>query len=106
MAEFNNVTVTKAASVYFDGMVTSRKVTFADGSFKTLGIMQVGDYKFATKEKELMEILAGECDILLPETEQWQTIGAGESFYVPAHSKFEIKAKTLIDYCCSYLASK
>lgn len=104
MSEFTNVTVTKAANIYFDGKVTSRKITFADGSFKTLGIMMPGDYKFATAEKELMEITAGDCEILLPETEQWQTIQSGDSFYVPAHSKFEIKAKTIVDYCCSYIS--
>ena len=52
MTTFNNVTVDKAANIYFDGKVTSRKITFADGSFKTLGIMMPGDYKFATAEKE------------------------------------------------------
>lgn len=103
MTEFTNVTITKAANVYFDGNVTSRKIIFADGSFKTLGIMMPGDYKFATNEKELMEITAGDCEILLPETSQWQTIKGGESFYVPANSKFEIKAKTLVDYCCNYI---
>ncbi len=102
MTEFHNITITKAANIYFDGKVTSRKITFADGSFKTLGIMMPGDYKFATAEKELMEIASGECDILLPETTEWQSIKGGESFYVPAHAKFEIKAKTIIDYCCSY----
>ena len=104
MSQFSNVSVTKAANIYFDGNVTSRKVTFADGSFKTLGIMMPGDYKFATAEKELMEITSGECEILLPETDQWQTIKSGGSFYVPAHSKFEIKAITLVDYCCSYIS--
>ncbi len=104
MSQFTQVSVNKAANIYFDGKVTSRKITFADGSFKTLGIMMPGDYKFATKEKELMEITAGECEILLPEADNWQSIVAGESFYVPAHSKFEIKAKSIIDYCCSYLA--
>ncbi|MCP4954472.1 MAG: pyrimidine/purine nucleoside phosphorylase, partial [Photobacterium aquimaris] len=54
MSEFKQVNVTKAANIYFDGKVTSRKITFSDGSFKTLGIMMPGDYKFATKEKELM----------------------------------------------------
>ena len=104
MSEFTNVTITKAANVYFDGKVTSRKITFSDGSFKTLGIMMPGDYKFATNEKELMEITAGECEILLPESTQWKNIEGGESFYVPANSEFEIKAKTLIDYCCTYIA--
>lgn len=104
MTEFSNVTINAEANIYFDGKVTSRKITFNDGSFKTLGIMMPGDYKFATAEKELMEITAGDCDILLPEATQWQTIKGGESFYVPANSKFEIKAKTLIDYCCTYIS--
>jgi len=105
MTQFTDVTVETAANIYFDGKVTSRKVIFADGSFKTLGIMMPGDYKFGTAEKELMEITAGECEILLPDSSEWQSISSGESFYVPANSEFEIKAKTLIDYCCSYLQS-
>jgi len=104
MSEFNNVTIEKAANVYFDGKVTSRKITFTDGSFKTLGIMMPGDYKFGTAEKELMEITAGDCEILLPGESNWQSITGGESFYVPANSEFEIKAKTIVDYCCNYIA--
>jgi uncharacterized protein YaiE (UPF0345 family) len=104
MTEFTNVTINAEANIYFDGKVTSRKITFNDGSFKTLGIMMPGDYKFATDEKELMEITAGDCEILLPDATQWQTIKGGESFYVPGNSKFEIKAKTLIDYCCTYIS--
>ncbi|PCI55029.1 MAG: hypothetical protein COB45_07205 [Gammaproteobacteria bacterium] len=104
MTEFTNVTINAEANIYFDGKVTSRKITFSDGSFKTLGIMMPGDYKFATNEKELMEITAGDCEILLPGNSDWQTIKAGESFYVPASSAFEIKAKTLVDYCCTYIS--
>jgi len=104
MTEFTNVTINAEANIYFDGKVTSRKIIFSDGSFKTLGIMMPGDYKFGTAEKELMEITAGDCEILLPDTTQWQKIKGGESFYVPANSEFEIKAKTLIDYCCNYIS--
>ena len=104
MTEFKQVTITKAANVYFDGKVTSRKITFSDGSFKTLGIMMPGDYKFGTEEKELMEITAGECEILLAGETEWQTISGGQSFNVDANSSFEIKAKTLVDYCCSYIS--
>ncbi len=32
MSEFNNVTITREANVYFDGNVTSRTVTFEDGT--------------------------------------------------------------------------
>jgi len=104
MSEFKEVTITKAANVYFDGKVTSRTVTFNDGSFKTLGIMMPGDYTFGTNEKELMEITAGECEILLSGETQWQKINGGQSFYVEANSSFDVRAKTIIDYCCSYIS--
>ncbi|MDP7592804.1 MAG: pyrimidine/purine nucleoside phosphorylase [Litorilituus sp.] len=103
MSEFSQVSIEKKANSYFNGKVTSRKITFADGSFKTLGIMMPGEYKFATKERELMEISTGDCDILLPDCGEWQSISSGGSFYVSADSEFEIKAKTVVDYCCSYL---
>lgn len=102
MSQFDNVTVLKAANIYFDGKVTSRVVKFADGSRKTLGIMMPGDYEFGTDEDELMEIMAGEVELLLPGSSAWQTIKAGESFEVPANAKFGIKVKSVTDYCCSY----
>ncbi|MBE0494354.1 MAG: pyrimidine/purine nucleoside phosphorylase [Thiomicrospira sp.] len=101
-ANFENVTVVKQANVYFDGKVTSRVVKFNDGSRKTLGIMMPGDYEFGTDENELMEIMAGEVEILLPGETQWQTIKGGESFNVPANAKFGIKVKSVTDYCCTY----
>jgi len=104
MSDFKEVTISRAANVYFDGKVTSRTITFKDGSFKTLGIMMPGDYKFATNEKELMEITAGECEILLSGETEWQKIIGGQSFNVDGDSSFEIKAKTIIDYCCTYIS--
>ena len=104
MSEFTGVTVTKAANVYFDGKVTSRKVTFADGTIKTLGIMMPGEYEFATAEKEIMEILAGDVEIKLPESDAWEAVSAGNSFEVAANASFGIRAKSLTDYCCSYIA--
>jgi len=106
MSEFTNVTVIKKANVYFDGQVTSRTILFADGTKKTLGIMQPGDYEFGTEAAEIMEILAGELDILLPGKENWQQVGAGDSFEVPANSSFKLKIKKLTDYCCSYLPTE
>ena len=103
MSEFKNVTVVKAANVYFDGKVTSRTVLFPDGSKKTLGILLPGDYEFGTEDKEIMEILAGELDVLLPGTDAWKRIIGGESFEVPARSRFGLKVKSLTDYCCSYM---
>lgn len=103
MSEFKDVTVIKEASVYFDGKVTSRTVVFADGSRKTLGIMLPGEYEFNTGAKEIMEILSGDLDVLVNESEGWKTITGGESFEVPAKSTFNLKVKSLTDYCCSYI---
>lgn len=102
MSQFENVTVVKAANIYYDGKVTSRTVLFADGSKKTLGILLPGDYTFGTEAAELMEMLAGEVAVLLPGESEWRTVSAGESFEVPAKASFDIKVKTVADYCCSY----
>ena len=103
MSEFKNVTIIREANVYFDGKVTSRTVMFEDGTHKTLGIMSPGDYEFGTEAAELMEIMAGELELLLPGETVWKTIVGGESFNVPANSSFNVKVKTIADYCCSYL---
>ena len=101
--EFKNVTIVKKSNIYFDGKVTSRTVIFPDGSKKTLGIMFPGDYEFGTAEKEIMEILAGNLDVLLPGAAGWVTFQEGEVFEVPSQSKFSLKVTSLTDYCCSYI---
>jgi uncharacterized protein YaiE (UPF0345 family) len=102
MEKFENVTVDKKANSYFDGNVTSRKLTFSDGSVKTLGIMQVGEYEFGTSEKELMEIVAGELQVKLPNSSVWRSVKAGGTFEIEANEKFQVRVKKVTDYCCSY----
>jgi len=103
MEEFKGVTVLKKANVYFDGKVTSRTVLFGDGTKKTLGVMLPGEYEFNTGDKELMEIISGELEVQIAGETDWKKIKGGESFEVPANSKFRLKVKTLSDYCCSFL---
>lgn len=99
---FSGVTVIKKANSYFEGQVTSRTVLFPDGSRKTLGIMLPGEYEFGTETLEIMEILAGRLNILLPGSDAWQTVTGGEVFEVPAQARFKLKVLELTDYCCSY----
>lgn len=103
MSEFQNVTVVKKANVYFGGNVSSRTIIFADGSTKTLGFMLAGEYTFNTAAPELMEITAGELEVLLPNSD-WQKIVAGEAFNVPANASFTMKVTEPTDYICSFLA--
>jgi uncharacterized protein YaiE (UPF0345 family) len=103
MAEFSNVTVVKQANVYFDGKVTSRTLRFADGSVKTLGFMQPGEYEFNTAAPEVMELLSGELEVLLPGAAEWKVVQGGESFDVPGDSAFTVRVASPTDYCCSFL---
>lgn len=103
MAQFDNVSVVKQANIYYDGKVSSRTVLFADGTKKTLGIMLPGDYEFGTDTVEIMEILAGELKVLLPEATEWLEINGSGEFTVPAHTRFKLEVKTPTDYCCSYI---
>jgi uncharacterized protein YaiE (UPF0345 family) len=103
MSEFKGVTVVKKANVYFDGKVTSRTILFGDGSKKTLGVMLPGEYEFSTGARELMEILSGELEVLLPGETSWKAVRGGESFEAAGNAKFKLKIKTLTDYCCSFL---
>lgn len=105
MSEFKNVTVVKKANVYFEGKVTSRTIVFADGGKKTLGIMLPGEYTFNTDTSEIMEIIDGDLDVLLPGGPEWKTVKGGESFDVPGQSKFSLKVRQVTDYCCSFAKS-
>ena len=103
MSQFENVKVQKAVNSYFDGKVTSRTLEFEDGSIKTLGVMLPGEYEFGTADPELMEIYSGDLEVKLPNSDEWQSIKGGQSFNVEGNSKFQVKAKNLTDYCCSFI---
>ena len=100
--KIENATIVKKANIYYDGKVTSRTVELDNGNIQYLGIMLPGEYTFGTNEAEIMEILSGELDIKLP-NEEWKTLHTPETFNVPANSSFDLKIKTVTDYCCSYI---
>ncbi|HIP12880.1 MAG TPA: pyrimidine/purine nucleoside phosphorylase [Arcobacter sp.] len=102
MSEIKNITIKKEANIYYDGKVTSRSITLENGESQSLGIMLPGEYTFGTEAAEIMEMLSGELDIRLP-GEGWKTLNTPESFNVPANSSFDLKIKTVTDYCCSYI---
>ena len=102
MSKIENATIVKNANIYYDGKVTSRTVELNDGSIQSLGIMLPGEYTFGTNEAEIMEMLSGDLDIKLP-GEDWKTLNTPETFNVPANSSFDLKIKTVTDYCCSYI---
>lgn len=103
MSELKNVTVIREANIYFGGKVASRTILFPDGSKKTLGLMLPGEYEFNTAEKEIMEIIRGDVKVMLPGSTEWKVIANGETFEVPAQSKFRLQVGNVTDYCCSFV---
>jgi len=102
MSTIENANIVKAANIYYDGKVTSRTVNLSDGTTQSLGIMLPGEYTFGTQKAEIMEMLSGELEIKLP-GEEWKTLNTPETFNVPANSSFDLKIKSVTDYCCSYI---
>lgn len=102
--KFENVSVDAKANVYFDGRVVSHSVYFTDGSKKTLGLIQAGEYHFGTAAAERMEIVAGGCGVVMDGTGEKLEITAGGAFDVPANSGFTITVgEGLCEYVCSFL---
>ena len=66
------------------------------------GVMLHGEYEFGTNVFEVVEILSSELEVLLPGSTDWKPVSGGDSFEVPANSKFQVKIHAMINYCCSY----
>lgn len=103
MSQFESVTVKRAANLYFDGKVSSRTLTFSDGTTKTLGVMLPGEYEFDTGKPELVELTCGRLDAFLPGHDSPQCVQQGESFHVPGNSRFRVVVHEVTDYVCSFL---
>lgn len=102
--QFQNVTATAKANVYFDGKVVSHTILMPDGGKKTLGLIYPGKFHFGTAQAERMEIIAGNCAVKLDGADQNREYGAGTSFEVPASSGFDIEiASGICEYVCSFL---
>ena len=88
---FEGASIATKANVYFDGKCVSHSLILADGTRKSVGVILPSTLVFNTAAPELMETVAGACEVLLPGKREWQRVGVGDSFSVPANSSFEIR---------------
>jgi uncharacterized protein YaiE (UPF0345 family) len=89
--QIDNVTIATKANVYFDGKCVSHSLVLADGTRKSVGVILPSTLTFNTAAPEMMETVAGACEVLLPGSELWQLFGAGKSFKVPGNASFQIR---------------
>lgn len=86
---------------YFDGKVKSIGLQTATLP-ATVGVMVAGEYEFGTSQKEVMTVVSGAIDTLLPGAAEWQTFTQGESFSIEANQKFQVKVAGDTAYFCTY----
>ena len=100
--QFDSVSVSKKANVYFDGKCVSHTVMFPNGTRSTIGVIFPSSLTFNTAAPELMEINTGVCKVRLNGETGWKTYGAGEKFTVPGNSSFDIEVTEMLDYVCHF----
>ena len=90
MSQFEHVTVSKKANVYFDGQCVSHSIQFADGTKKSVGVILPSSLTFNTGAPEIMETVVGSCRYRI-QGEDWKICHTGEQFNVPGNSQFDIE---------------
>lgn len=97
-----NVHVLTKANIYWDGKVTSRTGYRDDGSQFTLGIITAGSYAFDVGGREVVRLMAGTAEILLPGEAAWRLAAAPDFFEVMANSTYQIRTDGIVEYLCDY----
>jgi purine/pyrimidine-nucleoside phosphorylase len=87
---------------YFNGNVKSLAFNNTDGS-STVGVIVPGTYEFGTGTVEIMHVVSGTLQALLPGETQWKSYMRGQSFEVAKGVKFTVKADETVAYWCQYL---
>lgn len=100
--QFDNVTVLKQASVYFDGKCISHTIILENGIKKTLGVILPSTLTFNTGVAEIMDVTSGMCQVRHKDQSLWTKYTTGDSFNVPANSSFDIETIETLNYVCHY----
>lgn len=86
---------------YFNATVKSLGYKTNNGN-STVGVMEEGAYEFGTSTHEKMTVIEGELITQLPNTTDWKSFKAGESFEVEANTSFKVKSVGQTSYLCTY----
>jgi uncharacterized protein YaiE (UPF0345 family) len=100
--QFDNVSLTTRANVYFDGKCVSHSFRLNDGSKLSVGVVLASSLTFGTGAAEIMECVGGACEYKLAGSDNWVAQGEGDSFSVPGNSKFDIRVAEAYHYICRY----
>ncbi len=85
---------------YYEGKIKSLGNSVKGEKF-TVGVMESGEYTFGTNTVEIMEIIFGEMDAILPDGVK-KTYKKGDSFQVEKNVDFTVIIKEPVSYLCLY----
>lgn len=85
---------------YYEGKIKSLGNSLKNERF-TVGVMEEGEYRFGTDTVEIMEVIFGEMDAILPEGVK-KTYRKGDSFQVEKGVEFTVIIKDPVSYLCLY----
>ena len=86
---------------YFDGNVAS--IGLQTSSLPaTVGVMNIGNYRFDTNQHEVMTVISGHLKVKLPGSNEWVNFRDGDSFDVAANASFELEVSIQTAYFCTY----
>lgn len=100
--QLKNVTMLPRANIYHEGKVISRTGYRKNASKFTLGVITAGTYTFDVNEQEIVTIISGKAEILLSGQTHWQSVAAPDAFKIPAHSQYQIRTYSILEYLCDY----
>ena len=102
MSQLENITLSNTGNVYFDGKCVSYTFHTADGTRKSVGVIQPAKLTFGTAAPEVMELQEGRCRVKMAGEEDWQDYAGGDSFSVAGDSSFDIEVLENVHYVCHY----
>lgn len=85
---------------YYEGKIKSLGNSLKNERF-TVGVMEEGEYKFGTDTIEIMEVIFGEMDAVLPDGIK-KTYKKGDSFRIEKGVEFSVFIKEPVSYLCLY----
>lgn len=99
--QFDGVSVSKKANVYFDGKCVSHTVTLPDGVRKSVGVILPSTLRFDLSTKEVMEVVEGTAYVSINGHAE-QAFSSGQSWTVEAGGYFVIRAEQPVHYVCHF----
>jgi uncharacterized protein YaiE (UPF0345 family) len=99
--QFDSVSVSKKANVFFDGKCVSHTVTLANGQRKSVGVILPSTLRFDLSTKEIMEVIDGTAFVVINGAPE-QVFSAGQCWEVEKGGYFIIRAEAPVHYVCHF----